>query len=527
MNFSTPFNVKKQATLGAACMLAGAVFGAVFHLTELWAITIKLLCLAAIFACTQRSPHWRAALGLGWAWGTGATLTGMGWLYIAMHDVGGLPSVLAAVAMVLFALLLGVFNGISTATSVWFWQKTSRRTPLAPPFGTPHDMPFKTSTSTTKALPFVACWALGEWLRTWVLTGLPWMSVGYGFLDTPFTSAAPFLGVLGVGAAAVALAVCLARLLNQQRFKAMLYGVALVAASQLAQHWTYTAPFGAPLSVALLQGNVPQTLKFDPTASQRYMQRYADLAAQSTAQLTLLPETALPNLLSQLPPPVLATLAAVPHTLLLGTIGQTNSADPLRYTNRLTTPYATNPWVYDKIHLVPFGEAIPTGFQWFVDLMNMPLSSLGQGAQEQTNLTVNGIVIAANICYEEIFAHEWRARGASAHILLNASNFGWYGDTAVLPQHTGIARMRALEFQKPYLSATNNGSTLAVLPTGAVQAQLPKNTIGTLKVTVQGMAGQTPYSQWGDWGVVGLALFSLIVLAAQAHQRAPRKEANR
>jgi apolipoprotein N-acyltransferase len=482
--FKTPSTVAGLPVIGSllGAVVAGAVFGAVFHLTDTWAIAIKLLCIAACFVVLRGAVRWTSGFLLGWAWGAGATLTGMGWLYVAMHDVGGMPAWMAGIAMVMFSLLLGVFNGLAGAGFVALKSK-----------------------SHWIALPFAATWLLGEWLRTWVLTGLPWMSVGYGFLDTPLTGVTSSLGVLGVGAAAVLLAVCVAQLLNRQRFKAMIGAAALLVAGYFAAQTSYTAPYGAPLSVALLQGNVPQDLKFDPVAKMSYMRRYADMAAQSKAQLTVMPETALPTLQSQVPDDVMNTLKSATGTQLIGIAGELGG----KYTNRMATPFAALPWVYDKSHLVPFGEVIPTGFQWFVDMMKMPLSSMGRGSEAQSNLTVNGLNLAPNICYEEIFSHEWRARGAQAHILLNISNFGWYGDSTVFAQHTNIARMRALEFQKPYLSATNNGMSVAILPTGFVQAALAKNTQGTLNIAVQGTAGETPYSRWGDWGAVVLAVFAL------------------
>ncbi len=470
-------------------VLAGALFGALFHVNDLWANGIKLLCLAACYAALRSAPAVRQGLLFAWAWGAGATLTGMAWLYIAMHNVGGMPMVLAGLGVILLSVLLGAFNGLAGAASVWLHQ----------------------GQQAWFAMCFTACWVLGEWLRTWVFTGLPWMSVGYGFLDTPAAGVSAGFGVLGVGAVAVLSAMCLANLLNAHALKAMLGGVVVIVACHFAGQTQFTSAQGAPLSVALLQGNVPQTLKFDPTSMVSHMQRYADMAAASTAQLTVMPETALPRPLNSLPESILRSLTnnSQQGTLMVGTIGETHHNGLAQYTNRLDMPYASSVqarnWTYDKSHLVPFGESIPTGFQWVLDTMNIPLTGLGRGDTLQANAVVNGIGIAVNICYEELFAHEWRSRAAAAHLLLNASNFGWYGDSTALPQHVNIARMRAMEFQKPYLSATNNGMTVAVLPTGMIQSQLPKNTEGVLTVTVQGMVGETPYSRWGDWGAVGLA----------------------
>lgn len=483
------------ARVSFGALLAGALFGAVFHLTQAWAIGIKLLCISAVCVVLIRKGSLLQALCAGWAWGAGATLTGMAWLYVAMHDVGGMPAWMAGAAMVLFSALLGVFNGLALLAGAWVTAASRIEPQLTRVFGT---------------LGFAACWVLGEWLRTWVLTGLPWMSVGYGFLDTPLVGLASSLGVIGVSAAAVLLAANMAQLLNAQRWRAIAGASAVLLVCYAAGQRVYTQPHAQPFSVALLQGNVPQNLKFDPLASHGYMRQYAQMAAQSKAAVTVMPETALPALNTQIPPDVWATLSAAPGLQVIGLAGELGG----RYTNRMATPFAkgtASQWVYDKHHLVPFGEAIPWGFQWFVDTMNMPLSSMGRGAAAQAPLQVGDVTIAPNICYEEIFAHEWRASGAAAHALLNVSNFGWYGNSTVFAQHAAIARMRALEFQKPYLSATNNGATLAVLPSGAVHAQLPPNTQATLSVSVQGMAGQTPYARWGDWGVVVLALLALLL----------------
>jgi apolipoprotein N-acyltransferase len=531
-----------------AISLVGLIFGGLFQFTGIWLGAIKLLCLSALFFVLRTNVGVKSAFIFSWVFGASVTLGGMNWLFTAMHDIGGLPNWIAGLAMLLFSLLLGSFNGLAGATFEWIKHRTYRFT-----------------------IPFVATWTLAEWLRTWVLTGMPWMSTGYGFLDTPLTGIAPVFGVLGISAASALLAVCIIRLVFGEPFetalskfsqynstkpdripnyfkhlkrfqptKVIFLILSLCILSIYSGKTHHTKPYGAPLSVSLLQGNIPQSLKFDRESRWNHMEIYANLAVSRPAQLTVMPETAFPTW-EEVPNEIFNRIQQIPGTLVVGNIGQTKQG----YTNRLEAPFLTNTplistikppskkstnntsavntvseskssWIYDKQHLVPFGETIPTGFRWFVNMMSIPLASLSTGNTKSPHLKVADLNIAANICYEEIFAHEWRKRAAQAHVLLNASNFGWYGDSSVLNQHVNIARMRALEFQKPYLSATNNGSTLFAQANGEVTVA-PRNTAAVLSGAVQGMSGFTPYSIWGDWGIVAvmLALLSLVFLAGR------------
>lgn len=512
-------------------ILIGLLFGFLFQFTGLWLGLIKLLCLSLIYFILCRNIGLKSAFILSWSFGTAATVTGMGWLLTAMHTIAGLPILIAMLALLLFSLLLGAFNGIAGLSFEWLKRKTHRFT-----------------------IPFVTTWTLGEWLRTWVLTGMPWMTTGYGFLDTPLTGIAPVLGVLGVSTASILLSVCIVRLtigepfetaLNKfslfnsarpdsipnyfkqlKRFKREHVSLLILFIAMLCIYsgkYPHTHPYGNPLTVSLLQGNIPQRLKFDPDSLKKHMALYADLAISKPADLIVMPETAFPHW-DQVPLELFDRLKKIPGTLIVGNIGKTIEG----YTNRLEAPFILNtdinkpirskqkifntqykPWVYDKYHLVPFGEYIPPGMDWFIHMMSIPLSNLTTGYSQSRPLNVNGLNIAANICYEEIFPHEWKKRAAKAHILLNASNFGWYGNSSVFNQHINIAKMRSLEFQKPYLSATNNGATLFANYDGTVTVATT-NTLLLLSGTVQGRSGMTPYAIWGDWGIVVL-MFGLLI----------------
>ena len=182
---------------------------------------------------------------------------------------------------------------------------------------------------------------------------------------------------------------------------------------------------------------------------------------------------------------------------------------------------------YDKHHLVPFGEFVPFGFRWFVDLMSIPLGDFGRGALDQRPFRIQDQSIAANICYEDIFGEELLASlrnegsdKSGASILVNVSNLGWFGDSWALRQHWQMARMRAIETSRPVLRATNTGITGAIGPSGESLAQLPPLVAGAIDVVIQGRAGLTPYSRLGNWPVL-LMCAALLALVWVRSKRKP------
>ena len=228
------------------------------------------------------------------------------------------------------------------------------------------------------------------------------------------------------------------------------------------------------------------------------------------------PETALPLLYSQLPSdliPSLQSFAQQSHSQLL--IGVPLSDDPTHYANSVIGIGGAT-YRYDKHHLVPFGEFIPPGFRWFIDLMHIPLGDFTRGAAQQQPIAVKDQWVLPNICYEDLFGEEIAAQlsGAAAQttVLLNVSNIAWFGDAFALPQHLQISQMRALETGRPMLRATNTGMTAVIDPKGRVQHYLAPLTTGVLTASVQGYRGNTPYIVFGNW--LTLALGALMLLSA-------------
>lgn len=490
---------------------------------------VQLASMAVLAGAVWRASSARAAAYAGYAFGFGTFAVGLYWLYISMHVYGHMASWLAASAVGVFAALLSLFPAAASALA---WRYA----------GSP-GVPWR----------FLAIWAAAwagvDWARGSLFTGFSWLNIGYGHVDSVLAGWAPLLGVYGVAFMAALVAACLAGVVvfrDRQRWTALVTGIAVLLAGMALQsvHWG-VVPAGDALSVRLVQGNVEQSNKFDPNLIMATLDRHLQLAGQASTQagfqpdLILLPETAVPLFQDQLPAHIWQPWIDVAHgwdtTLATGVPLHTPGVDGTSvYTNSVigltpeTTPAdlinARLPYRYDKSHLVPFGEFVPTGFRWFVDAMVIPLGDFNRGPARQPPFDIAGQRIGFNICYEDVFGEELlpAIRPGSdgepgATILANVSNLGWFGNSWALPQHLQIARMRSIETARPSIRATNTGATAIINARGQVQHQLPYHQPGVLDASVQGTTGLTPYVRWGN--SAALLLIAATFLAAHLSRR--------
>ncbi len=472
-----------------AALLLGAltVFGfAPFHLFPL-----PLLTLALLFLLWRNAASPRRAIWLGWLWGMGCFLGGVSWVYVSLHDIGGMPAPIAGIATLLFCGTLALFPALAGGLFARF----------------------KSGSAWRDALLAAALWMLGEWLRGWVLTGFPWLSIGYAQTPpSPLAGYAAVIGVYGISLVSAALAAVTAFALRRRTLQSgLLFIVIVVSFGFLLRHMDWTQPSGAPLTVSLLQGNISQETKWDHDRVPYSLSTYAQLAKAYPAQLVVMPETALPMFLNDVPNDYLRLLTAN-GPVLTGVAVFTRQADHSDgYANAavaISPELATQG--YAKSHLVPFGEYVPAGFSWFLALMHMPMSDFSPGAPYQLPLAIAGQKIAPNICYEDLFGEEIIRALPQATLLVNLSNTAWFGDSLAQPQHLQIAQIRALETGRTMLRATNTGMTAAIRPDGVVMAVLPAFTTAGLTVEVQGYSGMTPYARWGNRLALLLAAAALL-----------------
>jgi apolipoprotein N-acyltransferase len=268
---------------------------------------------------------------------------------------------------------------------------------------------------------------------------------------------------------------------------------------------------------------VPQDLKFNPERYARTLETHARLAEGSRARLIVLPETAVPRMLDSVDPAYLLRLEAAAKRnggdLLLG--APTREASGAYY-NSVVSLGVSPRQVYQKVHLVPFGEFVPPGFGWIVRVLSIPLADFSRGAAVQRPLQVAGQRVAANVCYEDAYGNELIRQLPEATLLVNLSNVAWFGDSLAPAQHLQIARARALESGRMHLTATNSGITAAIGRDGRVLARLAPFAEGRLDAQVQGYAGATPYVRFGDWPALAACAALLLAAALVAWSRRSR-----
>ena len=440
------------------------------------------------------------AAALGFAFGLGLFLAGVSWVYVSLHQFGAMPAPLAAIATLLFCAFLALAPAL-----VGYLQSQLGR-----------------ANNTKQLLLIPALWTLSEWLRDWIFTGFPWLSLGYTQAASPLGGYAPLTGVFGLTWLVWLCAGLLLALARAGERTAALSGLALLIGLGYALkqiEWTHV--HGAPVTVSLLQGNIPQELKWDEARFAATVGLYQRMTEASNARLTILPETAIPRFLDLLDPGLLRSLAqsARSHGGDL-IIGLPVRDAPGRYYNSVLSLGVSPTQRYDKTHLVPFGEFIPPGFGWILSVLQIPLTDFLRGGTAQAPLALAGQKIAVNICYEDAFGEEIIRALPEATLLVNVSNVAWFGASLAPHQHLQMAQLRTLETGRTMLRATNTGMTAIIDHHGNIAAVIPAFTQGTLNGSVQGRSGATPYVRWGNAPPIALALLVCGLASLRSRKRA-------
>jgi apolipoprotein N-acyltransferase len=439
--------------------------------------------------------------------GIGYFVAGLWWLYISLHDVGGMNAILSCIAVVLLSTYVAFYFSIA-CLSIRFFKN-----------------------SYVSGLFLASSWVLGEYLREVMFTGFPWMGFSEAQVNGPFAAIAPFFGGLACTFLVIWTSWEIFQL--QERLKIGVISIAaVITISQLAGFSSFTKPIGEPISIRLIQGNFEQSLKFNPLAINQQIDFYANEIKREKADLVIIPETAFPWPQNNLPVGLINYLQSFSNSsssnLLLGLIGEITTDKGLQFTNRATglSPN-TAPYQYDKSHLVPFGEFIPPGFQWFIKAFNVPMSDFGRGSLKQEPFKIARkdqatIHAAITICYEDVFGGELAARiknsEAPVNLLINMTNLAWFGQSQAPTQQLRLSQMRSLETGLPALRATNTGITAVLDADGKILAALPEFTQASLSTQVQPYAGKTPYVTWGNLPILSISCL-LLIWALIRHRR--------
>jgi apolipoprotein N-acyltransferase len=473
--------------------LAGALLPASFAPFGVWYLAPLLLALLfRLWDAEPREAAWR-----GFWFGVGGFTAGTYWLYHSVRTIGGTP--LPVVFLVIGGLVLIMAAYVAACgwlaarlrpqRAVWRWA----------------------------ALSVPALWVSIEWLRGWVLTGFPWLTIGYGQIDGPLAAWAPVAGVHGVSAVTALVAGALAAFVmgsTRDRVMAIALAVLLGAVTALLSGRAWTQPKGDELQVSLVQGAIAQSLKWQPGQREATLDLYTRLTLGLRDQdLVIWPEAAVPvpdtmvrNYLAEMG----GLAQARGMQLLIGILTHDEETD--EYRNSLLA-VAEPPGVYHKRHLVPFGEFFPVpGFirQW-MRMANLPYQDIDRGEAWQSPLRAGGVPLAPTICYEDAYGAEQLGFMPEAQMLVNVSNDAWFGDSIAPHQHLQMARMRSLETGRYLLRSTNTGVTAIIDERGDVTQQLPQFEPAVLTGAAQPFTGATPYVRTGNWPVL---LFCAVAIVA-------------
>ncbi len=477
-------------------LIAGLALPLAFAPLSWWPLAVAA-CALLLWSWEDAAPGRAAWRGL--LFGLGSFGAGISWVYISLHSFGDAPLPFAILANLILILAMSLYPAAVGWLAVRLAPRPRavRRLLLAP-----------------------AVWGLGEWLRSWLLTGFPWLSLGYSQIDAPLVGLAPVLGVFGVSWAVWLSAGLLVGLLRgPSRQQTSVLAVGLL--SLWLGAWglgliAWVAPAGEPLQVSLVQGNIAQDRKWRSDQVRGTLTHYTELSLEATpnSDLIIWPESAVPLLYEEAEESFFRPLASYARKTdtdyLIGIIA--GSWDDRIFRNGVVSLGGSHGFYY-KHHLLPFGEYLPLRrlLAFFRDFVDIPMSDFTPGAAYQEPLRVKGVPVGVSICYEAAFGEQIRRALPEARLLVNVSNDAWFGRSLAPYQHLEIARMRSLETGRPMARATNTGVSALIDARGRVTARSELFKTQVLRGEVQPMTGMTPYGRWGDWGVVAMLAVGVLL----------------
>lgn len=475
------------------CLMVGAMFSLSLAPYKLW--TIAILSPMVLYACLVGEDRAGRAFWVGQAYGFGLWAVGAFWLYTSIHEYGNIPMWLALIMIALMAFIMGLFH----AVMAWLFVRFMGRQPLA----------------------FASLWVIQEWIKTWLLTGFPWLFVGYAFADLAWISSlAPMFGVFAISFVAVLFGASVVEVFRQKLgFLCISAFLVLFAILVWVIDPKWTTPTGERLSMSLVQGNIPQDLKWLTEYRHETLNIYAQLSESEWGQdVVVWPEASIPMFQDEawaFIHDVHTHARTQGATWVMGIpyrdIEHYDPAErdyPHLY-NSVLALGENSGGLYKKQNLVPFGEYIP--FEGMLnilpDLAGMQdVVSFSRGNDNQKPLLVKNQPMGPAVCYEVAYPDTTRKNAKDTQFLLTVSNDAWFGTSAGPLQHLQMVQMRSIETGRWFARATNTGVTAFIDDKGRIVSQAPSFVSTVLRGDVPMMTGTTPFMRWGSYPILILCL---------------------
>ena len=466
----------------------------------------------------RRSAMWSAAIA-GWCFGFGYFLFGLYWVGYAFLVDAKTFGWLLPVAVAGLPAYLAIYTALGAAAARLLWV----RGPL-------------------RILAFAVTMTVAEWLRGHLLSGFPWNTFGYALTEPlALAQSVSLVGVWGLTFLALAICATPAVLTDEKSetpapWRPLILGLIVLAGffgygvARLATHKTAFVP---KVTLRLMQPNLQQDQKFNYSAKNDVMARYLRLSNRATgpdskgvhdATILIWPEAAFPFFLTR-EPDALAQIADLirPDTqLITGAVRAAPTEAGQRVTRAYNSVYVIGSdggvrSVYDKVHLVPFGEYLPLqGLLEGLGLQNLTKMAGGflSGDRRRTMEVAGAPKMLPLICYEAIFPGAAVPAGERPGWLVNVTNDGWFGISSGPYQHFQQARVLAIAEGLPLVRAANTGISAVVDPAGRIVKSLPLGDEGVLDSPLPRAMAATAYARFGNL-IVGLGLILSLILVVR------------
>ena len=489
-SLSLPFVLLFSALVGALMPLSFAPFG-------IWPLVIILPAVLLVLV-DSRDTNKQVVL-TGFSFGLGYFGLGVYWVYNSLHDFGMASPVVAGAITALLIVFLSIFPALTLLS----WQSVQRRI----------------GQRSIWIVPIL--WFTFEWFRGWVLTGMPWLSLGYALGESPLAGFAPLIGVYGLSAIGVLVSIALIQVIQYKAYRFTSLIVIVFATGLSLQPIEWTEQQSKSLDVTIVQGNIPQKMKWQLDQRQAIVNTYWQETQQYwSSDLIVWPETALPGQSENIQQSILSPLskaASEKDSYILTGLLVSDKANRKVHNSMMMLGgnLDANEAVYHKRHLVLFGEYYP--LRWLLDLMshliNIPFSDLQSGPDDQPLMAVNGLFLGVSICFENAFSRDIMLAIPQANLLVNASNDAWFGDSLAPHQHLQMAQLRSLETGRAMVRSTNTGVSAFIDFKGRIIQQTEQFKTVSITQTMNGRTGITPFYYFAKvqhW-IAGLILIVLSI----------------
>lgn len=485
-----------------------APFNTIHSLFSWWLyLPLSLFLYQIILTTSARDACYKGGL-----FGIGLFTAGASWIYIAINVFGEAHWSLAGALIAVLILCLAMFYAL------FGWSVFKLKAPIQQRSSHPGLF--------IALIVIPLLWVFFEWLRSWVLTGFPWLLIGYPAIQTPLAGYAPVTGIYGVSLLTVLMAALMAALFaaptpvsTRKKTTAVIFAGLIYGIGFLLTQIEWTEPLGEALDVAVIQGNVAQSVKWDAQQLSKTQQLYVGLSMEQWQKNDLIvwPENAIPGFYHVLEKNFykkLTSIAKQTNTELITGLPVFDGTTQ-QYYNGMTNLGGRQGFYY-KTHLVPFGEYVPLAalLRGMISFFDIPMSSFSSGDADQPLLEIKNNKVAVTICYEDVFPSELLPRIPAARFMINLSNNGWYGDSLAPPQHLEMARFRALETGREIIRSTTSGISALIDARGHVMVAGPQFETAIINGSIQPRAGMTPYVIWGNYPLlllfIGLGFYLLL-----------------